>query len=186
MSDTFDSHPRVLHLGKFYPPSRGGIESLMEQSLLGLHKRGMSVSGLVFNQGSPQTLIEHRSGIRIIRLGSAFELAGSPVSWSMLHHLQGSAADIVHLHWPNPSALLSFLASGSRAKLVFAHHSDIIRQKFLGLIFAPFLIAGLRRASSILVTSRAMIDASPYLRPFRHKCVVYLMVLMYHPQGWLK
>ena len=171
MSDTFDSHPRVLHLGKFYPPSRGGIESLMEQSLLGLHNRGMSVSGLVFNQGSPQTIIEHRGGIRIIRLGSAFELAGSPVSWSMLHHLQGSAADIVRLHWPNPSALLSFLASGSRAKLVFAHHSDIIRQKFLGLVFAPFLIAGLRRASSILVTSRAMIDASPYLRPFRHKCV---------------
>ena len=66
---------------------------------------------------------------------------------------------------------MAFLASGSRARLVFAHHSDIIRQKVLGLLFTPFLIAGLRRAASILVTSRAMIDASPYLRPFRHKCI---------------
>lgn len=162
---------RVLHIGKFYPPSRGGIESLMEQTLLGLRDQGASVSGYVFNEGDTETVVEFRDGILITRFGCVFDIAGSPINFTLARHIINSNADIVHLHWPNPSALLAFLASGSRAKLVFAHHSDIIRQKFLGLMFAPFLIAGLRRASSILVTSRAMVDASTYLRPFRHKCV---------------
>ena len=162
---------RVLHIGKFYPPSRGGIESLMEQTLIGLRDQGVSVSGLVFNERDTETLVEVRDGILITRLGSVFDIAGSPINFTLARHTISSNTNIVHLHWPNPSALLAFLASGSRAKLVFAYHSDIIRQKFLGLMFAPFLIAGLRRASSILVTSRAMIDASPYLRPLRHKCV---------------
>ena len=162
--------PRILHIGKFYPPSRGGIEVLMEQTLLGLRDYGASVSGLVFNEGKTDTVVEDCDGIPITRLGTAFNLTGSPISLSMVRYLRNSDADIVHLHWPNPFALLAFLVSGCRAKLVFAHHSDIIRQKTLGLLFSPFLIAGLRRASSVVVTSKAMIDASPYLRPFRHKC----------------
>lgn len=171
MNMATSNRPRILHLGKFYPPSRGGIESLMEQTLHGLRDAGAHVTGLVFNENDPETVHEDCQGVRITRLGTEFDLAGSPVNWGMAHHLRRSKADIVHLHWPNPSALLAYLASGSRAKLVFAHHSDIIRQKLLGLLFAPFLVAGLRRASSVLVTSRAMIDASIYLRAFRHKCV---------------
>ena len=169
MNKSKDS-PRILHVGKFYPPSRGGIESLMEQTLLGLQHNGAFVSGLVFNEWETDTVVENCDGVPITRLATAFNLAGSPISLSMVRYLRKSDADIVHLHWPNPSALMAFLASASRARLVFAHHSDIIRQRVLGLLFTPFLIAGLRRAASILVTSRAMIDASPYLRPFRHKC----------------
>ncbi len=162
---------KVLHLGKYYPPSRGGIESLMEQTLLGLRTSGVDVSGLVFNEARPETVHEVRDGIHLTRLGTSFNLAGSPVNLNLARHLGKSEADIVHLHWPNPFALLAFLASGSKAKLVFAHHSDIIRQKVLGLLFAPFLFAGLRRADSIIVTSRAMIEASSFLKPFQHKCV---------------
>jgi glycosyltransferase involved in cell wall biosynthesis len=167
----FSKEQKILHLGKFYPPSRGGIESLMEQTLLGLSEQGVDVAGLVFNESHPDTVNEIQDGIRLIRLGTNFDIAGSPVNWGLVGHLRRSCADIVHLHWPNPFALLAFLASGSRSKLVFAHHSDIIRQRALGLLFTPFLLAGLRRASSIIVTSGAMIEASRFLKPFRHKCV---------------
>ena len=60
---------RVLHIGKFYPPSQGGIESLMEQTLLGLRDQGASVSGLVFNEGDTETVVEVRDGILILVLG---------------------------------------------------------------------------------------------------------------------
>ena len=91
----------------------------MEQTLLGLRDQGASVSGLVFNEGDTETVVEVRDGILITRLGSVFDIAGSPINFTLARHIINSNANIVHLHWPNPSALLAFLASCSRAKLVF-------------------------------------------------------------------
>lgn len=81
-------------------------------------------------------------------------------------------ADIVHLHLPNPSAVMAYLASGHRGVLICTYHSDTIRQKYLGQAFQPILMRALRRASAIVSASPHYIESSPVLRRVKEQCRV--------------
>jgi rhamnosyl/mannosyltransferase len=90
----------------------------------------------------------------------------------MVRAISESGADIVHLHLPNPAAVLAYLASGHRGRLVVSYHSDVVRQRFLGAAFAPFLQWVLRRAEAIIVATPNYLDSSPALAPHRDRCCV--------------
>lgn len=90
----------------------------------------------------------------------------------MVRRIREAKADLVHIHWPNPTALLAYLASGHRGRLVFTYHSDVVRQKVLTHIFDPILRRGLDRADAIIASSANYIDSSEVLWPHREKCRV--------------
>ncbi len=69
-------------------------------------------------------------------------------------------------------AVLAYLASGHRGRLVVTYHSDMVRQKFLGAMFEPLLHLALRRSAAIIVTSPNYLSTSSVLARHRDKCVV--------------
>jgi glycosyltransferase involved in cell wall biosynthesis len=79
---------------------------------------------------------------------------------------------VVHLHWPNPGAVLAYLASGHRGRLVITYHSDIIRQKVLRHFFDQILRHALSRADAIIVSSSNYLESSYILPLHRKKCRV--------------
>ena len=104
---------------------------------------------------------EYIDGIRIERVGVAYTLASAPLCPAMISRIRHSDADLVHIHLPNPTAVLAYLASGCRRPLVVTYHSDTIDQVVLGALFNPILHRFLARSKAILVTSPNYLDTSP-------------------------
>jgi rhamnosyl/mannosyltransferase len=81
-------------------------------------------------------------------------------------------ADILHLHAPNPIMTLALAVIRPSAKLVVTHHSDVIRQRFLGMVFRPFEQLVYRRADRLLSDSPGYQEGSPLLTRFADKVSV--------------
>lgn len=160
---------RVLQLGKFYPPHPGGMESHLE-ALCGQLKEKIDLEVIVAANNSLRSSEELIDGVKVAHLGRLFTLRSAPMCPTMVRRIRASKADLVHIHWPNPTALLAYLASGHRGRLVFTYHSDVVRQKVLTQIFEPILRRGLDRADAIIVSSANYMRTSEVLRPYRQKC----------------
>src|SRR5260370_36734300 len=92
-------------------------------------------------------------GARVSRRATPLPLFAAPLCPGMVSKIRASDADIVHIHLPNPMAVLAYVASRRRGRLIVTYHSDTVRQKFLGAAFEPCLHAVLRRSSAIIATS---------------------------------
>jgi rhamnosyl/mannosyltransferase len=90
----------------------------------------------------------------------------------MVRQIGAASIDLIHIHLPNPTAVLAYLASGQVAPLIVTYHSDTVRQKVLGPLFAPFLHRALSRASAIIATSPDYLRTSAVLRRHRDRCHV--------------
>jgi glycosyltransferase involved in cell wall biosynthesis len=153
---------RVLHVGKFYPPHRGGIETHVETLCRAL-QADVDVEVLVAADG-PRTVRETIDGVPVTRIGTRATLASATLNPGMARAIRQANADVVHFHHPNPTGVLSYLASGRRGPLVVGYHSDIVRQRVLGTLFAPILERFLRQADAILAASPDYARSSPVLR----------------------
>ncbi len=159
---------KVLQVGKFYPPSKGGIETHLETLCQGLRKSVDLEAVVASHDGAGRE--ETVDGVRVSRMPTALSVASAPFCPKMVEKIRRSGADIVHLHLPNPSAVLAYLASGYTGHLVVTYHSDTVRQKILGSIFEPFLLAALNRSSAIITTSENYQRSSPVLSRYSDRC----------------
>lgn len=160
--------PRVLHLGKYYPPHPGGMETHL-QALCQELKPLIEAHVLVASD-EKITKEELIDGIPVTRLGTPLNLQAAPVCPQMIRKIRESKADVIHIHWPNPAAVMAYLASNHRGRLIFSYHSDVVRQKVLSRAFWPFLWYALRRAGAIIVASPNYRDSSKVLAGFRERC----------------
>src|SRR5438477_9112206 len=116
---------RVLHVGKFYPPHRGGMETHLELLCEGLSRR-CDVSVVVANDGR-QTISEVVGSVTVTRVGTLSHVAGTAISPGMARAIRMHPADIVHIHWPNPTAVAAYLLSRHPGHLIVTYHSDVVR-----------------------------------------------------------
>jgi rhamnosyl/mannosyltransferase len=161
---------KVLHVGKFYPPRWGGMETALKD-ICETTRDIAALSVAVANEGA-STIEESLNEVPVRRLASWGTLFSQPLTPGLFAVLRRSGASIVHLHEPNPLATACFLASGSKARLVIHYHSDIVRQKLLARLYSPIQQAALARADVIFTGSQELVDSSPALAAWRTKCQV--------------
>ncbi len=175
----------VVHLGKYYPPSRGGIESHTQTLAYAQAKLGAEVHVLVVNHATPTgtdvtfnrlsstTCQDDIDGpIRITRVGrwaNVAKLDLSPRLPNILKQFLRCPPDIWHLHAPNVTMMLALLAERRIRPLIITHHSDIVRQRFTKYAVRPLERALYRRAARILPTSEAYAMGSELLPRYREK-----------------
>ncbi|MEP6915478.1 MAG: glycosyltransferase [Acidobacteriota bacterium] len=165
-----DGHVKVLHLGKYFPPSHGGMEthlSLLASRLAPLVEVDVAVAA-----GDQPHGRETVGGVTVHRMRTLGVLASTPICPELFTIIRDVRPDLVHLHHPHPLAMLGYLASGSRVPCVVGYHSDIVRQRVLGRLTAPIVRATLRRSGAILVASPHYLESSTVLQPFRRTCHV--------------
>jgi glycosyltransferase involved in cell wall biosynthesis len=161
---------KVLQVGKYYPPHMGGIETHL-QALCGELTKSVDLQVIVASDDSHSTE-EILDGVRVSRVPTRLTLSSAPLCPGMIAKLRASDADIVHIHLPNPTAILAYLASKHRGRLVVSYHSDTVRQRVLGALFDPCLHAALRRSSRIIASSPNYRQTSPSLSRYQDRCDV--------------
>lgn len=162
---------RILELGKFYPPERGGIETLLRLWCEGFVAAGDEVDCVVANR-SARTERSRVNGVRVHRLASL----GMAMSTSICPSYPTAAfqypADVIHSHFPNPLADIACVMSPADVPIVITWHSDIVRQKSLLRFYKPLQRALLNRANQIVVATPNHLTYSDWLLEFKHKVVV--------------
>jgi glycosyltransferase involved in cell wall biosynthesis len=161
---------RVLQVGKYYPPHKGGMETHLHL-LSGELRKALDVKVVVANEGKThaQTTLD---GVSVTRVGTAFHLAGAPICPRMALQIRETGADLVHIHLPNPTAVLAYLLSGRKGRVVATWHSDITRCRGAARMFQPLQGVFLRRCSALIATSPNYVESSPTLSDFRDRCHV--------------
>jgi glycosyltransferase involved in cell wall biosynthesis len=161
---------RILQVGKFYPPHMGGIETHL-QALCGA-LRGHADVRVIVSSEDRSTIEEMVDAVPVARLSTLVTAFSTSISPGMVSRIRRSSDHLVHIHLPNPAAVMAYLASGHRRPMVVTYHSDTVKQKVLGRMFEPLLNAALRRSAAIIATSPNYLATSPVLQAFRDRCHV--------------
>ncbi len=167
---------KILHISKYYYPFFGGTEQIACDVVLAL-KGEYEQKVIAFNDGKDDRT-DTVDGIEVIKCGCFAKIAAQSLSTSYGKHLhqvmKDFQPDIVVFHYPNPfvAALLLRELKTTKAKLVVYWHLDIIRQKYLRVLFASQNRRLLECAVKVIATSPNYIEGSQWLQSVKEKCVV--------------
>lgn len=188
----------VLHVGKYFPPYSGGMESFLADLLRTLAREGLKTLAVVHdhraqlrrkvtwelaNGGAHRDESGQPGGslIRVCRVPSFGRLIYAPVSpqfplW-LRKVIRGEHPDILHLHLPNTSAFWAlYLPEARRIPWVIHWHADVVasdvdrRLKYAYLPYRRLEQQLLLEAEAVVVTSPPYLDNSQPLAPWHGKC----------------
>ena len=161
----------VLHVGKFYPPTPGGMERVV-QILSETREDGIRNRVLVSHTSS-RTRRESWRGVPVTRVGAIAFIGSAGVCPTFPLELARTARDLTVIHEPNPLALASDWVAAQRGPTIVWFHSEVFRPRWkYHLLYRPFLQRVLKRAVAIVVASPRMAALAEQLEGFRDKCVV--------------
>lgn len=168
---------RVLHIGKFFPPDAGGMETFLADLVAAQRAQGLEVSALVHGNsraGDPEWLV---------RVPVTRTLVYAPIApgfrRALAQMIRRFRPDILHLHLPNNSALWALSLRSARDLSWVVHwHSDVVVSPIRRAVtlayraYRPFEQAMLERAETVIATSPDYLEASEPLQRWRDKCEV--------------
>jgi len=172
---------RILHLGKYYVPQRGGIERHTQALAEACVRAGDPVAVLVHRApGHWRGTRELIAGVEVRRAGCIAAPVYTPLSpaypFELARALREFAPDLLHLHLPNPSCFAALASPAARRLPWIVHwHADVPpdapdwRLRLGYRVYRPFEQAVLARAASVIATSQAYFEASRALQPWRSK-----------------
>lgn len=174
---------RILHLGKFYPPYLGGMETFLADLARAQVRQGHEVR--VLCHGTPggahkglRAVREVLEGVHVLRVPTWATPAHVPLSptlpLAMRSLVRTFRPELLHLHMPNPWALAEGLAPRELPRLLH-WHADVATDtasplvNLLARVYRPLETHLLRRADLVLATSPPYAAGSKALAPFREK-----------------
>lgn len=162
---------KTLQISKFYPPVSGGIETVVFELTEGLNRRGIATDVLCSNTVNVTVLEQSRNGYRIIRSSSFGKILSTPLSPLMIYELSRLCKDyeILHVQMPNPMAALALWVVRPRCKIIIHWQSDVVNQLNALKFYLPLQNWLLRRADSIIATTKQYVDSSIFLQDFLKK-----------------
>jgi glycosyltransferase involved in cell wall biosynthesis len=157
---------RVCHLGKYYPPAPGGIETHVRTLALAQAELGASVKVLCVNHEAGPTTVEQDGPVEVTRFARKAAAAKIDLCPELVDGLRKVDADILHMQVPNPTMILALLLARPKIPLVVTYQSDVIRQRFRAALFRPVERLAYRNVRAILSTSPGYPGGSPFLRQY--------------------
>ena len=186
---------KVLHVGKFFPPFAGGMESFLRDLVYEQCTQGLGCSVLVHSHKTFSSLQMEMipcgsGGFSLIRAPLQGILVYTPVSFSFVRILKREIErfkpDVIHIHVPNPSAFFLMLISAAYSiPWVLQWQSDVIpskhdwRLRFLSRGYRLLEKKLIQKATAIIASSPPYLETSRELVAVRDKCEVIPLGLRY-------
>ena len=162
---------RVLHAYRtYFPDTQGGLEEVIRQ--ICLNTQGLGVESRILSLSpDPKKKVIRREEGRVYRPKRSIELASCSMSLEAFPYFSRLTqwADIVHYHHPWPFADVMHFLTGVNKPTVLTYHSDIVRQKILGRIYAPLMHRFLKSVDRIVCTSENYFATSEVLTRYSDK-----------------
>jgi glycosyltransferase involved in cell wall biosynthesis len=172
---------RVLHVGKFYPPSAGGMERVLET--LCRSSRGLVENHVLVANTSRATVRETIDDVAVTRVGTIGAVGSVHLAPALASWLRRMPADLIVLHEPNPWALLSYSIARPAAPLFIWYHSDVVRPALqYALFYAPLARFVYSRARRIIVSSPPLAEHATALAPYRDR--IRVIPFGIEPSAW--
>ncbi len=182
---------KILQIGKYYPPVKGGMESVLRDLCEGLLEAGHEVTALVAagEEGARREAILDGRGL-LVRCGTPAVVASQPLTLTLLQEIRTAASrwcpDVVQIHMPNPLAAACLLASRScfpeSTALTVWHHADVSRQRIGRLLVRPLSRRLLKVCDGVCVSSEELRKTSAELAPVNGK--VRVIPFGIEPDRW--
>ena len=172
----------MLHLGKYFPPANGGMESYLADLVAAQRQQGLDACVLV--HGTPLAT----DPPWVVRVPVQAQLLYAPIAVgyraALANAIRVFKPDVLHLHMPNNSVFWALtLEAAKDLPWVIHWHSDVLfTRPQLGLRLAHFFYrrceqAVLARSMRVVATSKPYLQASSSLQPWRQKCDVVTLGL---------
>lgn len=162
---------KVVHAAKFYPPVRGGMETVVGDLCDGT-AGGWDVEVVCANE-SRSTIHERVGNVAVVRAGAVAVRASVPICPSLPWQLWTHSADCVVLHEPNPIAGTALWLRTPAPRLVIWHHSDLLRPWWALPTYSRIVQRSLyHRADCVIVSSPALAAQSTLVQCARHIAVI--------------
>lgn len=157
---------KVLHVYRtYFPDGASGMAESIRQICLSTKTAGVE-SAVFALSPNPQPTFLDREEARIGRTKSYAAPAscdlGGPDAFRLFSQI-ASEADVINYHFPWPFADLLHLVGRPQAKTVMTWHSDIVRQKWLGRLYAPLMNRMTSQMNVLVATSPTYASTSPVL-----------------------
>jgi rhamnosyl/mannosyltransferase len=166
---------RVCHLGKYYPPAFGGIETHVRTLAQAQAAMGLDVQVVCFNHQPGPTQSEQDGMVRVVRVQELGTVARLAVSPGLVAQLRAIDADLLHMQVPNPSMILAWLAAKPRLPMVVTYQSDHVKQRVRRVLFRPLEHRFYRQVARILATSPTYAGGSSLLQEYADRVDVVPM-----------
>jgi glycosyltransferase involved in cell wall biosynthesis len=148
----------VLHIYRtYFPDPPGGLQEAIRQIALATQAHGVANSVFALSpKPIPKQL--HAPEAKVVRSRSWVAPAscdlGGIASFTTFSRL-AKGVDMLHYHFPWPFADVLNVVSRSGRPATMTYHSDIVRQRWLGKVYAPLMWRTLRQMRIIVATSPA-------------------------------
>lgn len=156
---------RILHLAKYYWPRSGGMERVVQGLAEGAAALGHEVE-VVAVEGLGGRADPRRGRSSITRVFSFGNLGAQEIAPGYITGVW-KRADVIHVHHPHPLADVACLLRPGSAPVVVTQHGDSWRT-----IYHPLSRLVLRKASSIVVPSRAHVALCREMHGFESKAEI--------------
>lgn len=166
---------KILHIVKYYHPSKGGTETFVRQLAEGLNRRSIKSTVLTFKHNSELNSFDIIDSIPVHRIESPWKIASQPISLNLSSKIEELIAshDIVHINSPFPN-VECLVRKYKRKPICVTWHAEpfLTRWRKLYFLYKPFLTNFLKETKKIAITSPNMLQNSVSLKKFENKCVV--------------
>ncbi len=157
---------RVCHLGKYYPPAAGGMETHVRTLARSQTDLGASVEVFCMNHQDGATVEDLDGLVRVTRFGRVASAAKLDFCPDLIARLKHVEADVLHLQVPNPTMIVAILAARPKPAIVVTYQSDVVKQRLRSLFFRPLERMVYRRVQAIFPTSPTYAEGSSFLKPY--------------------
>jgi len=161
---------KVVHAAKFYPPVRGGMETVLADLCNGT-SADWDVHVIAAND-SRVTVRERWENVRVVRAAAFGQAASVSLCPALPWHLWTHPADCFVLHEPNPIAGTSLWLRTPSRRFIIWHHSDIVRPAWALPTYGRLQRMLYRRADCVIASSPNLAAESPLVQCARRTAII--------------